>query len=80
MMSDVARHLLTESDNKTHSIYKHLVLVGMAVGIALEIYVVGWKSQPFDIQSFGVGIGALFAGAGAALKMTPEAAPERTQP
>lgn len=71
-MNEIVRQIFTESDNKTHSIYKYLALACIASAIGLEIYVVGWKGQPFDMQAFGVGVGSLFAGTGVAIKMTPE--------
>lgn len=78
MVADVLREIVTESDNRTHNIHKHLALISVAVGLSLQVYVVV-KGQPFDIQTFGIGVGALLAGAGAALRLTPEAsAPERT--
>ena len=52
-----------------------LLLVALAstiVGLGLQIYVVCWKSQPFDIQTFGIGVGVLFTGVGAALALRPE--------
>lgn len=71
-MNDVVRHVFTESDNKTHSIYKYLACACIATAIGLQIYAVVHNSQPFDMQAFGIGVGTLFAGTGAALKMTPE--------
>ena len=72
-MNEVLKQILTESDNATHSLYKHLALACIATAIALEIFTVVYKGEPFDMQAFGIGIGALVTGIGAALRMTPEA-------
>lgn len=72
-MNGVLNQILTESDNATHSLYKHLALACIATAIALEIFTVVYKGEPFDMQAFGIGIGALVTGIGAALRMTPEA-------
>lgn len=68
----VVRHLMTESDNVTHDLYRYLAVLAVAVGLGLSVYVVGWKNQPFDMQTFGVGVGALFAGVGVALGLKKE--------
>lgn len=65
--------MFTETDNKTHDVFKYLALMTVVIAHGLQVYVVVWKGQPFDMQQFGIGIGALFAGVGAALMMKPEA-------
>lgn len=66
-MRKLLRDILTESDNVTHDLYRYLAIVSIISGIGMQIYAVGWHSQPFDMQAFGVGTGALFAGVGVAL-------------
>lgn len=61
--------MMTESDNKTHDVFRYLSVLSVLVGLGLMIYAVAWKDQPFDMVQFGMGIGALFTGAGAALKL-----------
>lgn len=68
-MWHVLLQLLTGADNKTHDLRSWLALVSCLTGFGLQIYVVGWKGQIFSIQDFGVGVGALLAGYGAALKL-----------
>ena len=71
-MKEYVRHWLTESDNTTHDLYRVLSLLAILTGLGLTIYSVVAKGQPFDIQTFGIGIGTLFTGCGAALIMKPE--------
>ena len=73
--------MLTESDNKTHDVFKYLALLTIVIALGLEIFVTVWRNQPFDIQQFGIGVGVLFTGMGAALMMKPEnKAPLTTTP
>ena len=72
---DVFRQLLTESDNRTHDIYRYLAVGSIAVGLGLNVYAVV-KGQPFDMQAFGIGTGALFAGVGVALGLKKESSNE----
>lgn len=71
MLRDILRQLLTESDNVTHDLYRYLAVVSIAVGLGLSIYSV-IKGQPFDMQTFGIGVGSLFAGVGVALGLKKE--------
>lgn len=71
MLRDIARQLLTESDNVTHDLYRYLAVAAIAVGLGLSIYSVV-KGQPFDMQTFGIGVGSLFAGVGVALGLKKE--------
>lgn len=71
MIRDVLRQLMTERDNRTHDIYRYLALLAIVVGLALNVYAVV-KGQPFDMQTFGIGTGALFAGMGVALGLKKE--------
>lgn len=71
MIRDVVRQLMTESDNRTHDIYRYLAVGSIVVGLGLNIFAVV-KGQPFDMQAFGIGTGALFAGVGVALGLKKE--------
>lgn len=62
----IFRDLLTDNDNETHDLYRYLALGSIVVGLGLNVYAV-IKGQPFDMQTFGIGVGALFAGVGVAL-------------
>lgn len=70
-MRDIVRHLLTESDNRTHDIARYLAALAILVGLALNAYAV-IKGQSFDMQAFGIGMGSLFGGVGVALGLKKE--------
>lgn len=72
MLRDIIRQLLTESDNVTHDLYRYLAVISIAVGLSLSIYSVV-KGQPFDMQTFGIGVGSLFAGVGVAIGLKKDA-------
>jgi len=71
------RDILTDTDNATYDAIRILAVLSIIVGLGLQIWVVirwiGPAPQTFDFQDFGVGLGAVFAGVGAALKLQPEA-------
>lgn len=75
MLREVIRECLTEPDNVTHDLYKYLSLAAILTGLGMQIYAVGWNHQPFDMQTFGVGTGALFAGVGVALGLKKDTPP-----
>lgn len=68
--------ILTGIDGESFDIIRVLALVSVAMALALEAYVVICKGQPFDVQAFGIGMGAVFAAAGAALAMKSKTEPE----
>ena len=69
-MNEVLKQLLTGKDGQTHDIMRWLCLVTCLAALGLEIYVVAViRTQSFDVQSFGIGMGAVFAAVGAGLKL-----------
>ncbi len=72
MLKNMIRQLFTETDNETQDIARWLAAIAIVCGLGLQIFAVGWHGQPFDMQQFGVGTGALFTGLGVALKFKPE--------
>lgn len=70
-MREIIKQLLTESDNITHDIYRYLAVFSIISGLCFQAIAV-WKGQPFDMQQFGIGVGALFAGVGVALGLKKE--------
>lgn len=65
--------LFTESDNTTHSLMKYLIFGGTAASLFYQ----GWDTIAnhvvFNMQTFGIGLGALWGGAAAALGFQKEA-------
>ena len=67
-MNTVLQQLLTGKDNETHDIGRWLAVLTVLAGIGYQGWAI-YKGQPFDLQNFGVGAGALFTGVGAMLKL-----------
>ena len=67
----ILRELVTESDNITHDLYRYLAVLSVASALGFQGYAI-YKEQPFSMQDFGVGTGALFAGVGVALGLKKE--------
>ena len=65
----ILRDIFTGVDGISHDIGRYLAAVSSATGLGLQVYVVAWKGQPFDMLAFGAGVGALAAGVGAMLKL-----------
>ena len=70
------KNISTGKDNTTHDVARVLAILSFITGLGLSIYAVGWKGQAFDLQQFGIGIGAMFAGLGAALKLKENTEPQ----
>ena len=70
------KDIFTESDNSTYDHIRVLAILAVVIGLSLQVWVVirwvGPSPQPFDFQQFGIGVGSVFAGVGAALKLKPE--------
>ena len=67
----IVRDVFTESDNTTHDLYRYLSLFAIIAGIGCQLYAI-YKGQKFDMQEFGIGMGALLAGVGVALGLKKE--------
>ena len=67
--------LLTGIDGKTHDLGRWAGALSFISGVSLEIYVVGWKGQPFDFTQFGLGIAAMATGIGALLRLKQDTEP-----
>jgi hypothetical protein len=67
------KQMLTEVDNRTFDLFRIMALLSILTGLCLMVYAVGWLHQTFNMGEFGAGVGVLFVGAGAALKLKPEA-------
>lgn len=70
------KNVSTGQDNETYDVARVLAIASVVVGLGLCIYAVGWKDQIFDLQQFGIGIGAMFTGLGAVLKLKENTEPK----
>lgn len=61
------KDMFTERDNETADVTRVLAALSIITGLGLAIISVVWKDTPLNMQDYGIGIGALFAGVGAAL-------------
>jgi hypothetical protein len=69
-MTEIIKQLLTGKDNQTHDVIRWLAVLAIVVALGLQIHVVAiLKTQAFDMQAFGIGLGAVFTAVGAALKL-----------
>ena len=75
-MKDFLRNTFSGKDNLTPDFIRILGFMTVATALGLQIYVVVIKSQPLDLQQFGLGMGAVFATLGAALKLKETTEPE----
>ncbi len=75
------KDMVTESDNLTTDFVRVLAFAAAVIGLVLQVWVVirwiGPAPQVFDFQAFGIGLGGMFAGVGAALKLKPETQVEK---
>jgi len=76
-MIEILKQLVTGRDGVTHDFMRWLGMVSGLVALGLQIYAVVHKGQPFDMQAFGIGLGALFAALGAALGFKKETEPSQ---
>ena len=60
---------LTGIDGESFDVVRILCASGGITFLALEIFSVGWKSVPFDMQAFGIGFGGFLAAVSAGLKV-----------
>jgi hypothetical protein len=64
--------MFTEADNYTQDLFRWLACVAIIIGLGLAVFTVVWKGQPFDMQQYGIGVGVLFVGMGAAVRLKAE--------
>jgi len=69
------KDILTGKDGQTHDIGRWAGAASFICALGLEIYVVVYKGQPFDVTQFGLGIAAVAGGIGALLKLKAETEP-----
>jgi hypothetical protein len=74
-MWDTLKQLVTGKDNQTHDIVRWAALLGVIQALGLTIYDVVGNNIHFDLQNFGIGMGALLGATGAALGMKKDTEP-----
>lgn len=74
-MKNLLTQLLTERDNQTHDIVRWYAFIAFVIANALEIYQIVWCGTAFDLTNYGVGLGALAAAVGAALRLKQDTEP-----
>jgi hypothetical protein len=62
------KSMFTEIDNETFDLSKILAALSVLTSIFLAIYSVVFRGDLFDVNSYGIGMAALFAGTAALLK------------
>lgn len=72
----IVNQLLTGVDNETHDFMRWLGCASGISALGLQIYVVLTGKQQFDMQQFGIGLGALFAAVGAAIGLKKDTEPK----
>jgi len=70
------KNIGTGKDGETHDVIRWTAIWTTVTALGLTIYNVMYKGMVFDIQSFGIGMGAVFAAVGAALKLKETTEPE----
>ena len=69
------KHCLTGADNSTYDIGRVLWALAFIIGMALNVYSIV-AGKPFDLQNFGIGVGALLLAGGAAIKVKESTEPK----
>ena len=72
---DWIKQIVTGKDNKTHDVIRWGAVLGILQALGLSAYDVIAHNAHFDLQAYGVGLGALFAAVGAALGMKKDTEP-----
>ena len=78
-MVDWLRHLVTGKDNQTHDVVRWGALLGTLQALGLTVYDVVIHAAHFNLQEFGLGMGALLGATGAALGLKKDTEPDGKQ-
>ena len=74
-MIDFLKHCFTGADNATYDIGRVLWALAFLIGLIMHVYMT-LTSKPYDLQAYGLGIGAILLAGGAALKMKDSTEPK----
>lgn len=64
----ILSELLTDK-NGAQDAHRWIAVLASLVGIGLSVYSVVYQNATWNIQDYGIGIGALLAGTGAAIRL-----------
>lgn len=64
--------MITTTAGDAVDIVRILSILGMLTYLGLSIYNVVWQKQPWQPHEFGIGLGAVIASVGIALKLSPD--------
>ena len=69
------KDIVTGIDGVSYDVVRVLAVIAVAEALGLAAYVVVYKGQAFDMQSYGIGLGAIFVSVGVALKLKQDTEP-----
>lgn len=74
LLGHILHELLTDDDGAQDA-HRWIAVLAAIAGIGLSVYSVVWQNAAWSVQDYGIGIGALLAGTGAAIKLTQPPGP-----
>ena len=74
-MQEFIKQMLTGRDNLTYDLGRVLWALAFVIGVGVATYC-AVTGKPFDLQNYGVGVGALLLAGGAALKLKEDTEPQ----
>lgn len=76
MMPVWIKNLMTGKDNETYDFIRVAAILGVIQGLGLTLYTVVCQQQHFNLEQFGVGLGAMLGGAGAGIGLKSNTEPD----
>lgn len=70
-----SRDCVTGADNESYDLGRVLWAMAFVVGVSLEVACV-WTAREFDLEKYGLGIGALLLAGGGALGLKAKTEPK----
>ena len=75
VLKNFIKDCLTGIDGESYDIGRVMWAIAFLVGIALEVFSV-YSGRTFDLQQYGIGVGALLLAGGGALKLKSDTEPK----